>query len=173
MAHRNPHYSSIAKAYERAVELTKSTGLNCIVVYEYFPLGKVCSVPAGTTAFRRDATPGVLIGVVWKENSEKNAEVARNCAHELAQIVTGAQPGLTDVQSQGYSNYGVYHTGQLRRSSHRLTPFYSEFQMPRLLQAKRNRFQIKPSWCSQRTIRSSRKSRSSTILTVSLISGSP
>jgi len=109
VAQRNPHYASISKAHERAVELTKSTGLNCNVIYEYFPLGKVCSVPAGTTSFRRDSTPGVLIGIMWKENTENNADVARSCAHELAQIITGAHPELTDVQSQGYSNYGAFY----------------------------------------------------------------
>lgn len=108
LAHRNPHYNSIAKAYEKAIELTKNTGLNCGVVYEYFPLGKVCSVPAGTTAFRRDATPGVLVVIVWKENTNQNTEMARSSSHKLAEILAGAQPELTNVQRQGYSNYGAY-----------------------------------------------------------------
>lgn len=70
----------------------------------------MCSVPAGTTAFRRDSTPSVLVGITWKENTEGNTDIARSCSHELGGIVTGAQQGLTDVQSQGYSNYGAYYT---------------------------------------------------------------
>jgi hypothetical protein len=54
----------------------------------------------------------VLVGVIWKENTEKNTDTARGCSHELAQIVTGAQHGLTDEQIQGYGNYGAYYIGK-------------------------------------------------------------
>ena len=106
LAQQKPEYSSIAKAYETALEVSKDAGIIPMVVYEYFPLGKVFSLP-DTAAFRRDSTPSVLIALFWKENTEANTERARALSHQLARIVTGAHPELTQTQKQGYSNYGA------------------------------------------------------------------
>lgn len=114
-AHRVPHYPSIAKAHARAVEITQQGKFRANVVFEYLPLAKIMSVPAGTTAFRRDATPTILIVIVWKELTEENADHARGYAHELVKIATGGgQSEVTAAQSLGYGNYGMFfqsHSG--------------------------------------------------------------
>ncbi|KAF5378483.1 hypothetical protein D9615_007138 [Tricholomella constricta] len=103
-AHREPNYQSIAKAYE-IVEQVSSPEFKMNIIFEYFPLGKITSVPPGTTAFRRDPTPAALVIGFWQENTEANTERARALAHELSRIVTGDQTGVTATQKMGYSNY--------------------------------------------------------------------
>ncbi|KAG5643862.1 hypothetical protein DXG03_009546 [Asterophora parasitica] len=103
-AHQKPHYQSTAEAYEKVIDVS-TPDFTINLVFEYFPLKKITSVPFGTTAFRRDATPGVLVLGVWKEDSEANTERARTVASELAQIITSAQRGMTEAQSFGYGNY--------------------------------------------------------------------
>ncbi|KAF8060169.1 hypothetical protein FPV67DRAFT_1674133 [Lyophyllum atratum] len=104
LAHRKPDYQSTAKAYEKVIS-TSTPDFKVNLAFEYFPLGKISSVPQGTTAFRRDPTPSVLVLNLWKENTVENTERGRAIAHELAQIVTGGQSGVSETQSMGYGNY--------------------------------------------------------------------
>lgn len=82
------------------------------MMFEYFPLSKICSVLNGETAFRRDPTPSVLTVINWKQDSETDKETgmamverARALAHELCDLV-GSEGGVTPVQKLGYGNYG-------------------------------------------------------------------
>lgn len=104
-AQRKPHYPSIAKAHEKVASISDSE-FKANVVYEYIP-AKIGSVAKENTAYRRDATPGVLVVVLWKEDSDANTERARSVAHELTQIVAGGQPELSETQGLGYSIYGT------------------------------------------------------------------
>ncbi|KAF5378484.1 hypothetical protein D9615_007137 [Tricholomella constricta] len=104
VAHRKPHYPSIAKANEKVMHVS-TPAFKMNVVFEYFPLGKISSVPQGTTAFRRDPTPSVLVVGLWQEDSEANTERGRTLSHELARIVSSGQSGVTETQTLGYSNY--------------------------------------------------------------------
>ncbi|KAG6918723.1 hypothetical protein DXG01_012208 [Tephrocybe rancida] len=104
LAHRKPHFDSIAKAFSH-VQSVSGPEFKVNVVFEYLPLSKISAVPAGTTAFRRDPTPSVLVLGIWKEDTEENTERGRKVAHELASIVAGGQEGVTEAQSLGYSNY--------------------------------------------------------------------
>jgi hypothetical protein len=82
------------------------------MIFEYFSLSKISSVPSGETAFRRDPTPSVLTVVNWKQDSETDKETGaamvergRTLAHELCDII-GSEGGATPIQKLGYANYG-------------------------------------------------------------------
>ncbi|GLB44343.1 putative oxygen-dependent FAD-linked oxidoreductase family protein [Lyophyllum shimeji] len=104
LAHRKPDYPTIAKAFEK-LSSAKTGDFRPNLGFEYFPLDKITSVPKGTTAFRRDPTPSVLILNMWKENTEENTQRGRRVAHELADIIAGGQAGVTAAQKMGYANY--------------------------------------------------------------------
>ncbi|KAG5651068.1 hypothetical protein H0H81_010003 [Sphagnurus paluster] len=103
-AHSKIHYPSIAQAYEKAISFS-GPELQVHLLFDYFPLQKVMSVPPSATAFRRDPTPSFLVIALWKENSEENTARGREITHEIARIVAGGQVGLTEAQSFGYANY--------------------------------------------------------------------
>lgn len=77
------------------------------MIYEYFPLNKIRSVPNGVTAFRRDPTPNVLVLITWTENLVENNDKARIFAHELAAFISQDQPDVSASEGLGYSNYGT------------------------------------------------------------------
>ncbi|RDB18319.1 6-hydroxy-D-nicotine oxidase [Hypsizygus marmoreus] len=104
-AHRTPHFAAISAAYNRVISIVQGpTEHRANIVYEYYPLAKIMSVPPGTTAFRRDSTPTVLVVVSWKENTVENNDVARGLAAELGRLITAGEK-VTESQSLGYSNY--------------------------------------------------------------------
>ncbi|KAF8060168.1 hypothetical protein FPV67DRAFT_1453295 [Lyophyllum atratum] len=104
VAQKKPDYPSAAKAIEKAISLS-TPDFKASIIYEYFPLAKISSMPKDLTAFRRDPTPGVLLSCVWKEDLKGYTERARGVVHELARIVTGAHPEMTETEGLGYSNY--------------------------------------------------------------------
>lgn len=108
VAHRKPDYTSITKAFGRVLDVSKD-GFQANVIYEYFPLSKIRSVPNGLSAFRRDPTPSILITTMWADNTTDLTDHARAIAYELAGIITGGQSDITSTQTLGYSNYGKSH----------------------------------------------------------------
>lgn len=106
IAHKEPHYPSIAKAFEKVVELSKPDDFSATIIYEYFPLAKIGSVANGSTAFRRDPTPSVLFVLSWQQDSAGMSDRARAAARDLAAILVGGQSELKNSESLGYSNYG-------------------------------------------------------------------
>lgn len=115
--HKSQHYSSISEAFEHLIKTTCPSPhppLQATVLFEYFPLSKINSVPNGVTAFLRHPTPGVLILVAWEQDSETDndmsmamVESARTLSNELCDIIgkTATQDGVTNIQKFGYTNY--------------------------------------------------------------------
>lgn len=106
LSHKAPDHVSISKAFEIIVQLAKVEGFRPTLAFEYFPLGKILSVPRAATAFRRDVTPAVLVLMIWKDDLPENTERARSAAHEIRDIIASHQPALTKEELQGYANYG-------------------------------------------------------------------
>ena len=83
-----------------------------VLVFEYFPLSKVNSVPNGVAAFRRDPTPAVLVVFNWDANPENGhgsmVERARTAAYEISDIIGKGQEGVSFQQKLGYSNFGRF-----------------------------------------------------------------
>ncbi|KAF9459412.1 hypothetical protein BDZ94DRAFT_1268376 [Collybia nuda] len=105
LAHRKPHFPSISKVFDKVIDMAKNTQIQATIIYEYFPLGKIRSIPNGTTAFRRDPTNAVLISITWEKNLVENNEKARAFAHEFAAIISGGQTEVSASEGLGYSNY--------------------------------------------------------------------
>lgn len=106
VANKNPHFSYIGKAYDKAVEAIKTGNFQGGVLYEYFPLDKVNAVPRSATAFRREMVNNVLINISWDGQAGDHTEEARTLSHEIADIINSAQSDMTVSESAGYSNYG-------------------------------------------------------------------
>ncbi|KAG5651066.1 hypothetical protein H0H81_010001 [Sphagnurus paluster] len=101
-ANNHYEYQSIVQAYEKIISVS-SPEFKVNLIFEYFPIGKVISVPLSATAFRRDPAPLAVLLILWTKDAEGTTERARTIAYDLARIVSGAE--LTEVQNFGYSNY--------------------------------------------------------------------
>ncbi|KAG5650539.1 hypothetical protein H0H81_011882 [Sphagnurus paluster] len=102
-AFRKPEYHSIAQAFDKIIGFS-SPEVRVQLAFEYFPLGKVLSVPQGATALRRDPTPNFVVMVLWKGDFEGSTERGREIAHEITRIILNEQK-LTGAESFGYGNY--------------------------------------------------------------------
>ena len=93
------------------------------LLFEYFPLSKVNSVPRGTTAFVRNEEPNGIVLVLWPpaatpgtpealdlgEMEKENTDEARRMSRELAEILlSGQNRGAKGKEiGLGYLNYGA------------------------------------------------------------------
>ena len=76
------------------------------VLFEYFPLAKVNSVPIATTAFRRQLTPSTLTILRWDATHPERTAEAKALSSGLEEAFLGAQDGLNNSEKLGYTNYG-------------------------------------------------------------------
>jgi len=121
IAHHGPDYPSMLAAHTRLIARVNEKNLRfrARILFEYFPLSKVTSVPRGTTAFMRTGESNVLILVGWTpaaaagtsealdlgETEKGNTDEARELAKELAEILLSGQRE-EDLQL-GYTNYSA------------------------------------------------------------------
>ena len=92
--------ATLHQAFSRAMELSEPEEYTVAVLFEYFPLGKVNSVPDDATAYRRHLAPNVLTMIYAKEESEEAFKYSRDAAHELCGLITGKA-----ADNLGYGNY--------------------------------------------------------------------
>ncbi|KAG6864277.1 hypothetical protein C0993_009051, partial [Termitomyces sp. T159_Od127] len=104
IAHREPRYESIKKAFDH-VQKVSGPDFKANILFEYLPLAKIGAVPSDRTAFRRDPTASILVLVIWKEDTKENSDRGKSVAHELAELVVEGQQGVSPTQIMGYSNY--------------------------------------------------------------------
>lgn len=98
---RKPEYHSIMQAYEKITSVSNPKA-RVHIVFEFFPLGKVLSIPQGVTAFRRDPTATFALMVRWKEGYEPEQE--KEVANEAISIILNEQK-LAGSKGFGYGNY--------------------------------------------------------------------
>jgi len=101
-----PHLDSIRQGYEKVAQFSDNDEFSAALVFDYFPLAKINSVPNGRTAFRRASASNVLIMSIWKNDTAENLEQGRNVAYELSDIISKGQSGITE--NVGYGNYGAF-----------------------------------------------------------------
>ncbi|PSR79946.1 hypothetical protein PHLCEN_2v6847 [Hermanssonia centrifuga] len=82
----------------RVVQASSSGELTTFVGLEYFPHGKINSVPADATPYRRDLTGGVAIIVSWDDDTPEKSKRAAKEAREIASLI--------GPEGEGYGNYG-------------------------------------------------------------------
>lgn len=90
------------------VDQASQGGFMPAVIYEYFPLQKINSVPIRATAFRRETTPNVLITLSWDPSQDKTEE-ARAISKDIIDTIVERQNGLTSSEKFGYTNYGEFY----------------------------------------------------------------
>jgi len=122
LGHRGPDYPCILEAHTRLIDGAAQNHLRfrSTILFEYFPLSKVNSVPRGTTAFMRTGESNVLILIAWTpaaapaacgaldlgETEKGNTDEARELAKELAGILLSGQE--EEGLQLGYTNYGAF-----------------------------------------------------------------
>lgn len=127
VAHRTPHYPSIQKAYTHLIEAYNQSRSSTshgaqfrpAMLFEYFPLKKINSIPRSETAFRRDSTPTVCISFQWDTTASagidlgagerENVNKARGWARGIAEILLAGQAdgALSETEKFAYANYGA------------------------------------------------------------------
>lgn len=109
VSQKKPDLQSIRKAFDRAIQLSERDGFNVFMVFEYFTLSKIDSVPNGQTAYvRNPGAANVLTNVNWEQDTPDNFKYGMEGARELSNIILAGQTGLTEAQNAGfqYGNYG-------------------------------------------------------------------
>jgi len=80
----------------KVAALSKEHNFMVSLIVEYFPHGKINSVPADWTPYRRDLPGNALINIQWKDNSPELTQVAREVAHTLSEMMP---------EGESYGNY--------------------------------------------------------------------
>jgi len=111
LAQRMPHFPSISEAHGKIIDVCKNTPFKTHLIFDYFPMHKVRSVPDGVTAFRREHAAAVIVLMTWKADEDEEGKFtdrARVHANEIAEIVIKGQREMlmTESESLGYPNYG-------------------------------------------------------------------
>ncbi|PPQ79510.1 hypothetical protein CVT25_003392 [Psilocybe cyanescens] len=105
VAHKRPHPQAIEQAHNKLVNLIKTGNFNGAILYEYFPLQKINSVPRDATAFRREFASSVLVNLTWDNSVEDRTQEARKHSYELASLISRDGKDMTTAETLGYSNY--------------------------------------------------------------------
>ena len=92
-------------AVDYVTKFTETGEFRVGLLFEYYPLAKVNSVPSDATAFPRPISGNILTMVFWDELSDEKAKRAREAVHELGKIITGK----ADAEDS-YGNYSAYST---------------------------------------------------------------
>ena len=75
------------------------------LIYEYYPLQKMISVPNGKAAFLRRPYGNMGTVVYWKNDTPENNEYGRKAAFELTSIVSEGQLA-SSKEMTCYGNFG-------------------------------------------------------------------
>ena len=86
------------KIYNEILKITSSPDHVVGVLLEYFPHGKINSIPADATPYRRDLTGNTLIITQWRDDTPEKNEAAKAITHGIADILP---------KGEGYGNYGM------------------------------------------------------------------
>ena len=76
------------------------------VLFEYFPLAKINSVPTSATASRRDLLPNVLVVLKWSGDSPDRSDEAKTIVGNLVDILKRGKPDLQDGTFLGIASRG-------------------------------------------------------------------
>jgi hypothetical protein len=110
-----PHHPSALQSLERAAQLSNDE-FSATLVFEYFPLTKIQSVPNDATAFPRAVAPNVLANVAWKHDTPDNLKQGRDAVNELTGILAKGQAELPGIDYTAYGNYSrrftIDHIGE-------------------------------------------------------------
>jgi len=102
------------KLASRIPELTKASGANLTVVFEFLPTKKILSVPSDATAHIRGARANVLLLAAWP-GDDKDADkldAVRSATIELRQIIIQGERDIPESRNTGYGNYGEQPQGK-------------------------------------------------------------
>lgn len=90
------------------VERSSQPDFFVAVLSEFFPLGKINSVPRDATAFHnRGQQSNVLFNIDWREGDiTEKTNLARETARALATIISRAEENPLASVNNGYANYG-------------------------------------------------------------------
>lgn len=116
VAHKRPHPQAIENAHNKFVDLVKTGNFNGAILYEYFPLQKINSVPRDATAFRREFASSILVNLTWNNSVQDRTQEARKHSYELASVISRDGKDMTTAETLGYSNYGEHKRVYFRPS---------------------------------------------------------
>ena len=96
--------------FERVCELNAAPGneIQHFSLFEYIPHRKVLTVPVDATAHVRSSAAMIACVLKWSSNTPANGQAARLATRELINVVTAADPQLSDAGKTGYGNFSKY-----------------------------------------------------------------
>jgi hypothetical protein len=106
-----PHLDTIREGLEKVMQISDNGEFSAALVFDYFPLAKINSVPNGKTAFRRTSGSNVLIISTWLNDTIENLNYGSNAVSELSNIISKGQSEFS--QNVGYGNYGTFASFRL------------------------------------------------------------
>ena len=105
-SHTTPDEDLMGQVIGKAVEISNGGKFRPGVLFEYFSLEKVNSVPVPATAFRRDLTSNILMQLIWDGKYPERTGEARVVMKDMVDMVLTAQGMLGDGAQTAYTNYG-------------------------------------------------------------------
>jgi hypothetical protein len=103
VTHKRPSVHSMEQILGMLGDISQE-GFSPAVIYEYFPLQKINSVPVDSTAFRRQLDPNILITFAWEGEEDRSGQ-ARGLVNEIVNVVVGED--TSNPARNGYTNYGA------------------------------------------------------------------
>lgn len=87
------------KTFDRVLEIASSKDHLTAILLEFLPHGKINSVPANATPYRRDLPGNTLILCQWKNGTPEMNQKAKEMCHAIAEILP---------KGEGYGNYSEW-----------------------------------------------------------------
>jgi hypothetical protein len=107
------HRAEVVKSvFKRLSEFNAAPGneIQHFCMFDYLSHRRVLSVPANATAHIR--SPGSLVGCALKWPGSSNTpgieQAAKLAAQEITNIITAADPQVSDSSKAGYGNFSKY-----------------------------------------------------------------
>lgn len=100
-------------AFQKVIETSEDGTFDPAFGLEFFPHGKISSVPLDATAFpARKSQVGVLVMARWDADGTEYADTAKKITSAIKGIFVegeGSHANPADTE-RGYSNYGAFHS---------------------------------------------------------------
>ncbi|KAI0052753.1 FAD-binding domain-containing protein [Auriscalpium vulgare] len=88
---------------QRVAALSAAHGITLFLAFEFFPTGKILTIPNDATAHIRGARVSTLIFSAWDDGDKLPA--VRASANELMDVILKGETKLSERENTGYGNY--------------------------------------------------------------------
>ncbi|KAH8118528.1 FAD-binding domain-containing protein [Phellopilus nigrolimitatus] len=95
-----------ADIFQKVTELTSDASFQLAVVFEYFPLDKINSVPNDAMAFNnRSKEKNILSTCSWGDHTPENQSIGRDKVYAITDLIANFEEDEEAAKTRAYGNY--------------------------------------------------------------------